>query len=46
MPKYRADEIRPPAKRFTVQLLEDALRAAVGNVSVQIPDELGAGTVQ
>jgi len=46
MPKYRADELRAPAKRFTVQLLEHALRAAVAHVSVEIPDELGAGTVQ
>jgi len=46
MPAYRADELRPPAKRFTVQLLEDALRAAVKDVKVEIPKELGAGTVQ
>ncbi|MGI9100772.1 MAG: replication initiator [Solirubrobacteraceae bacterium] len=45
MPAYRADEIRPPAKRFTVQLLEQALRAAVEEVSVTVPDELGAGTI-
>ena len=45
MPAYRADELRAPAKRFTVQLLEDALRGAVQEVSVQIPDELGAGTI-
>jgi len=46
MPPYRADELRAPAKRFTVQLLEDALRAAVKDVKVEIPKELGAGTVR
>ncbi len=28
MPAYRADEVRPPDRRFTAQLLEDALRGA------------------
>jgi len=45
MPAYRADELRAPAKRFTVQVLEHALRAAVAHVSVKVPDELGAGTI-
>ena len=45
MPAYRADELRPPDRRFTVQLLEQALRGAVKEVSVKVPDELGAGTI-
>jgi hypothetical protein len=43
MPDYRKDEIRAPDKRFTGELLEEALRLAVEKVSVKIPDELGAG---
>jgi hypothetical protein len=46
MPAYRAGEVHPPDRRFTAQLLEDALRAAVAAVSVQVPDELGAGVVR
>jgi hypothetical protein len=46
MPKYRADEIRPPDRRFTSELLEQALRATVKDVKVEIPDELGAGTIR
>jgi len=46
MPAYRDGEVRPPDRRFTVQLLEDALRATVEAVSVGVPDELGAGTVR
>jgi hypothetical protein len=42
MPKYRADEIRPPARRFTAELLEDAIRTTVAEVdaplSKQQPD--------
>ena len=34
MPAYRADEVRPPDRRFTAQLLEDALRNAAVAVSV------------
>jgi hypothetical protein len=45
MPDYRADEIHPPDKRFTSELLEQALRQTVREVSVKIPDELGAGTI-
>ena len=45
MPAYRADEVRAPDRRFTAQLLEDAVRVAVAVVSVKVPDELGAGTV-
>jgi hypothetical protein len=46
MPVYRGGEVRPPDRRFTVQLLEDALRATAEMVSVNVPDELGAGTVR
>jgi hypothetical protein len=46
MPAYRGGEVRPPDRRFTVQLLEDALRGAAAAVSVQAPEELGAGSVR
>jgi hypothetical protein len=46
MPDYRSDETRPPARRFTGELLEHALRATVEDVKVQIPDQLGAGTIR
>jgi hypothetical protein len=45
MPDYRSGEIRPPARRFTSELLEHALRETVKDVKVQIPDELGAGAI-
>ncbi len=43
MPDYRNGEIRPPDKRFTSELLEQALRKTAKEVKVKIPDELGAG---
>jgi hypothetical protein len=46
MPAYRADELRPPDRRFTIDLLEQALRAAVEDVFVRVPEELGAGVVR
>lgn len=46
MPAYRADEVRPPDRRFTAQLLEDALRGTAEAVSVRVPDELGGGVVR
>jgi hypothetical protein len=46
MPDYRSDELHPPDKRFTSELLEQALRATVKDVKVEIPDELGAGTIR
>ncbi len=46
MPDYRSGELRPPDKRFTSELLEEALRATVKAVKVEIPDELGAGTIR
>jgi hypothetical protein len=45
MPAYRADEVRRPDARFTVELLEDAIRATVDAVSAPLPDELGSGRV-
>jgi hypothetical protein len=46
MPDYRSDEVRPPDRRFTSELLEQALRATVEDVKVQIPTELGTGTIR
>ncbi|MGH2944832.1 MAG: replication initiator [Solirubrobacteraceae bacterium] len=46
MPKYRADEVRPPDTRFTTELLEDAIRETVDAVSAPLPDELGGGRVR
>jgi hypothetical protein len=45
MPKYRADELHPPDRRFTSELLEQAVREAVAAVSVTVPKELGGGIV-
>ena len=44
MPKYRPTR-SPPDARFTVELLEDALRAAAAAVSVPVPAEVGGGYV-
>jgi hypothetical protein len=46
LPAYRAHEIKPPPARFTVELLADAIRAAVGDVRAPLPDELGDGHVR
>jgi hypothetical protein len=46
MPAYRAHEIRAPDRRFTVALLEDAIRETVDAVSAPLPDELGGGRVR
>jgi hypothetical protein len=46
MPKYRADEVRPPDGWFTVELLEQAIRETVDAVSAPLPDELGGGRVR
>jgi hypothetical protein len=46
MPKYRADELRPPDERFTTGLLEQAIRETVDVVSAPLPDELGGGRVR
>ena len=45
MPKYRAGDVRPPGSRFTVELLEDALRNAAAAVTVPVPHEIGGGYV-
>lgn len=41
MPTYRNRELRAPDRRFTSELLEQALRDAVKAVSVKVPDQLG-----
>jgi hypothetical protein len=46
MPDYRDGEIRPPDRRFTSELLEQALCATVEEVKVKIPGELGAGEIR
>jgi hypothetical protein len=46
MPAYRTGEVHPPDRRFTTQLLEDALHGAAAAVKVQAPDELGADTIR
>jgi hypothetical protein len=46
MPDYRADETRPPDRRFTSELLEQALRATVKDVKVEVPAELGTGVIR
>jgi hypothetical protein len=40
MPKYRADEMKPPSERFNVELLEQAVRAAVAAVDAPVADRL------
>jgi len=46
MCQYRRHEIHPPPARFDSQLLEQAVRAAVADVSAPIPAELGGGRVR
>ena len=46
MPDYRADELRPPDRRFGAELLETAVRETVAAVSAPIPDEAGGGRVR
>jgi hypothetical protein len=45
MPKYRADQLKPPRACFTTELLERAIRAAAEDVFAPVPDELGSGAV-
>jgi hypothetical protein len=45
MCRYRRHEIHPPRVRFTSELLEHAIRAAIADVSAPSPDELGGGRV-
>jgi hypothetical protein len=42
---YRSAQVRRPDSRFTVELLEDALRAAAAAVTVPVPAEVGGGYV-
>ena len=47
MPKYRADELHPPPRSFTVELLERAVRAdGRRRVDAPVADELGGGRVR
>jgi hypothetical protein len=46
MPAYREGELRPPDRRFTPDLLEQALRDSVKDVFVKVPEELGSGIVR
>jgi hypothetical protein len=46
MPAYRAHEIKPPPGRFTVELLEHAIRTTAGEAHAPLPDELGGGAVR
>lgn len=46
MPTYRAEEIKPPPARFDLEILEQAVRAAVADVAAPLPDELGGGHVR
>jgi hypothetical protein len=46
MPAYRAHEVKPPDERFTVEVVEDAIRETVDVVSAPLSDELGGGRVR
>ena len=41
MPDYRADELRPPSRRFDAELLERAIREAVADVSAPVARRAG-----
>src|SRR4051794_5899315 len=45
MCRYRRHEIHPPPARFDSELLEQAIRAAIEDVSAPVPYELGGGRV-
>ena len=45
MPAYRAHELQPPTRAFTVELLERAIRTTVDAVDAPLADELGGGRV-
>jgi hypothetical protein len=45
MPSYRAHELQPPPRSFTVALLERAIRATAKVVDAPLADELGGGRV-
>ena len=42
MPDYRADQLRPPSAKYTTQLLEDAVRAAIPKVKARASKYFGA----
>jgi hypothetical protein len=46
MPAYRANEVRRPPARFTVELLEHAIRATASEVRAPLPIEFGAYAVR
>jgi hypothetical protein len=46
MPAYRAHEVKPPPARFTVELLENAIRTTAVEVRAPLPEQLGGGTVR
>src|SRR5262249_45231148 len=46
MPDYRSDQVSPPSRRFTVEMLERAIREAVTEVSAPIDAEYGGGRVR
>lgn len=46
MPAYRAGELRPPSPRYSIALLEQAIRDTVADVGAPVPDELGGGQVR
>src|SRR4051812_34174051 len=46
MPTYRREVIRAPDSRFTVELLEHALRDAAAAVAVPVPVEAGGGVAR
>jgi hypothetical protein len=46
MPTYRADELHPPAGRFDAELLEQAIRKTVTEVSAPVAPQLSAGRVR
>ena len=46
MPAYRVGELHPPTRSFTVELLEQAIRATAADVSAPLPDELGDGRLR
>ena len=43
MPAYRATDVRPPSERFTLELLEEGVRAAASAVTAPAPEEAGGG---
>jgi hypothetical protein len=46
MPRYRATDVKPPPRRFGVELLEQAIRTTAAEVQAPLPHELAAGTVR